>query len=198
MNMDNMNERIRIKVAKKSLTNAIRALSKGYRAHKKYSDIYVIAFSVNSSGLVTASVLGGEYTFEAETTGSGNFAISYKWMQMFVRGCKLKQIDMEIENESLRLNNIALSQIKFTRLPIHLPLSIFYTPGEILRMNLSDIKDEIIDFWKLQSQIEDANDQVRNVIDTVYIKLSSYLPPTSTESEIKRRITDIILGNRES
>ena len=123
-----MNDTITIKATKKSLSTAIKALFAGYKKHAKYSDAYKLSLSVATPGLVTAKVLGGEYSFEAETEGTGSFSVSYRWFRLFVKDCKMKQICMAVNGESLCLNNTATIKVEYTTADINVPLSLFYTP----------------------------------------------------------------------
>lgn len=189
-----MNDTITIKATKKSLSTAIKALFAGYKKHAKYSDAYKLSLSVATPGLVTARVLGGEYTFEAETEGTGSFSVSYRWFRLFVKDCKMKQICMAVNGESLCLNNTATIKVEYTTADINVPLSLFYTPGEITRVDWPNINEQIIDYWGLKPQIEEAENRIKDVINTVYIKLADYLPSNSTESKIKEKIREIIAG----
>ena len=189
-----MNDTITIKATKKSLSTAIKALFAGYKKHAKYSDAYKLSLSVATPGLVTARVLGGEYTFEAETEGTGSFSVSYRWFRLFVKDCKMKQICMAVNGVSLCLNNTATIKVEYTTADINVPLSLFYTPGEITRVDWPNINEQIIDYWGLKPQIEEAENRIKDVINTVYIKLADYLPPNSTESKIKEKIREIIAG----
>lgn len=189
-----MNDTITIKVTKKSLTTAIKVLLAGYKKHAKYSDAYRISLSVTTPGHVTARILGGEYTFEAETEGIGNFSVSYRWFRLFVKDCKTKQICMTVNDGALCLNNTATIKVEYTTDDINVPLSLFYTAGEIARADWSNINQQIIDYWGLRPQIEDAESRIQDVVNGVYIKLAGYLPPNSTESKVKEMIRQIILG----
>ena len=189
-----MNHNLTIKATKKSLATAIRALFPGYKKHAKYSDAYRISLGVTTPGHVTARVLGGEYTFEAETEGTGSFSVSFKWFKLFVKDCKTKQITMAVNDGTLCLNNAATVKVEYTTDTIHAPLSLFYTPGEIVRVDWPNVNQQIIDYWGLKPQIEDAESRIQDVINGVYIKLAGYLPPNSTESKVKEMIRQIILG----
>lgn len=189
-----MNDTITIKATKKSLSTAIKALFAGYKKHAKYSDAYKLSLSVATPGLVTARVLGGEYTFEAETEGTGSFSVSFKWFKLFVKDCKAKQITMAVNDGTLCLNNAATVKVEYTTdTIIHAPLSLFYTPGEIVRVDWPNVNQQMIDYWGLKPQIEDAESRIQDVVNGVYIKLAGYLPPNSTESKVKEMIRQIIL-----
>lgn len=189
-----MDNKVVIKSTKINLNIALKKLLVGYKRHAKYSDAYRVSLSVTTPGHVTARVLGGEYTFEAETEGSGSFSVSFKWFKLFVKDCKTKQITMAVNDGTLCLNNATTVKVEYTTDIIHVPLSLFYTPGEIVRVDWPNVNQQMIDYWGLQPQIEDAQSRIQDIINSIYIKLAGYLPPNSTESKVKEMIRQIILG----
>lgn len=102
---------------------------------------------------------------------------------------------MAVNDGTLCLNNAATVKVEYTTdTIIHASLSLFYTPGEIVRVDWPNVNQQIIDYWGLKPQIEDAESRIQDVINGVYIKLAGYLPPNSTESKVKEMIRQIILG----
>lgn len=101
---------------------------------------------------------------------------------------------MAVNDGTLCLNNAATVKVEYTTDTIHAPLSLFYTSGEIVRVDWPSVNQQMIDYWGLKPQIEDAESRIQDVVNGVYIKLAGCLPPNSTESKVKEMIRQIILG----
>lgn len=189
-----MKKLLSLKISKENLNTALRILSVGAKSHRKYAEVYSIAFKVETEGKVSVLVPGGEYIIDAETSGIGCFSINYKWFKKFLKDCKMKNLELRLESGRLTINNIVTVKVKQSNGNIDIPLSLSYSVGELARLNLTMLNEEVVDFWRLKPQIEDAESRIQDVVNGIYIKLAGYLPPNSTESKVKEMIRQIILG----
>lgn len=182
-----------LKVNKKSLTSAFKALSAGAKMHRKYAKVYSIAFMVSEPGKISVLVPGGEYIIDAETSGKGCFSLNYKQFKMLVQDCKKKNLELKIESGLLTVNHCVSVRVKQCAGSINVPLSLSYSAAELAR-----IGNEVIDFWGLSSQIEDAKSEIDNALDKAYMQLGKYWPPTLTSDDFKALLKDKMLFNHES
>lgn len=187
-----------LKVNKKSLTSAFKALSAGAKMHRKYAKVYSIAFMVSEPGKISVLVPGGEYIIDAETSGKGCFSLNYKQFKMLVQDCKKKNLELKIESGLLTVNHCVSVRVKQCAGSINVPLSLSYSAAELARMDLARIGNEVLDFWGLSSQIEDAKSEIDNALDKAYMQLEKYWPPTLTPDDFKALLKDKMLFNHES
>lgn len=81
---------------------------------------------------------------------------------------------------------------------IDIPLSLSYSAGELVRLDLSKIEKDVIDFWGLASQIENAREEVERCIDKAYLQVAKYLPPILTSSAFKAKLRkEMLIKNPE-
>lgn len=182
-----------LNISKKNLNKALRVLSSGAKFHKKYAEVYSIAFRVDTIGKVSVLVPGGEYTIDAETTGTGCFALNYKWFKMLIKDCKMKSMELRLESDMMIVNNSISVKVKQSSGNVDLPLSLSYSVGELARLDLTKVDEGVVDFWGLTSQIEDAKSEIENVINKAYLQLAKYLPPNITSKEFKAKLRKEIL-----
>lgn len=174
-----------LKISKKNLNKALRILSTGAKSHKKYADVYSIAFRVESAGKVSVLVPGGEYIIDAETSGIGCFSLNHKWFKMFLKDCKTKNLELRLESGELTVNNTVAIKVKQSNSNIDIPLSLSYSVGELARLDLSKLDEGVVEFWGLTSQIEDAQSEIEDVVNKTYLLLVKYLPPKLTSNDFK-------------
>lgn len=183
-----MEDTLSLIISKKNLNKALRVLSTGFKAHKKYAEVYSIAFRVDTTCKVSVLVPGGEYIIDAETSGTGCFALNYKWFRMLVKDCKMKSLYLRAESGLLKINNTISVKIKLFAGNIDIPLSLSYSAGELARLDITEIKEGVIDFWGLKTQIEDARSEIENAINRAYLQLAKYLPPKLTSNQFKEKL----------
>lgn len=183
-----MGETLSLNISKKNLNKALRMLYTGFKSHKKYAEVYSIAFKVNIQNKVSVLVPGGEYIIDASTSGTGCFALNYKWLKMLVKDCMVKKFELRIDSDMMIINNSISVKVKQSASNVNLPLSLSYSAGELVRLDLSIIEKEVIDFWGLASQIEDAREEVERSIDRAYLQVAKYLPPKLTSNTFKAKL----------
>lgn len=186
-----------VKVDKKALNKALKALSVGFKSHKRYTEVYSIALCIKTPGKMSLVVLGGEYIIDAETVGNGCFALNYKWFKMFVKDCKTNNIEFTVNTDLLTINNSVSVKVKQCSKDIDIPLSLSYSVGELIRMDLTKVSEEVLDFWRLNAQIEDANKEIAQAIEKAYIQIAQYLPPQSSSNDFKSMLKKCILTKYE-
>lgn len=180
-----MKDVLSLKISKKNLNKALKILSTGAKSHRKYAEVYAIAFRVESVGKVSVLVPGGEYIIDAETTGIGSFSLNHKWFKMFLKDCKMKNLELRLESGQLTINNTVVVKVKQSNSNIDIPLSLSYSVGELARLDLSKLDEGVVDFWGLTLQIEDVQSEIDNVINKAYLLLAKYLPPKLTSNDFK-------------
>lgn len=188
-----MGETLSLNISKKNLNKALRMLNTGYKSHKKYAEVYSVAFKVDNQNKVSVLVPGGEYIIDAETSAAGCFALNYKWFKMLVKDCKTKSLDFKVESGLLTVNNTVSVRVKQYDGDIDIPLSLSYSAGEMARLDLSKIEKDVIDFWGLASQIENAREEVEKCIDKAYLQVAKYLSPKLTSSAFKAKLRKELL-----
>ena len=183
-----MGETLSLNISKRNLNKALKMLYTGYKSHKKYAEVYSIAFRVETTGEVSVLVPGGEYIIDAETTGTGCFALNCECLKMLVKNCKMKSMELRLKSDLIIINNSISVKVKQSSGNVDLPLSLSYSVGELARLDLTKVEEGIVDFWGLTSQIEDAKSEIENAINKVYLQLAKYLPPKLTSNEFKAKL----------
>lgn len=193
-----MGEILTFNISKRNLNKALRMLHTGYKSHKKYAELYSVAIKVDNQNKASVLVPGGEYIIDAETSAAGCFSLNYKWFKMLVKDCKTKNLEFKIESGLLTINNTASVIVKQYDGDIDIPLSLSYSAGELVRLDLSKIEKDVIDFWGLASQIENAREEVERCIDKAYLQVAKYLPPILTSSAFKAKLRkEMLIKNSE-
>lgn len=185
---------ISIKISKRDLNQTLRMLASGFNSHKKYADFYVIAFCVTSRQKLLVKVPGGEYLPEAEVKGNGSFSVNYRWIKMFLRSCKEKTIEMSVDHGIMTINQSVSVQVKQIMQNIHVPLSLTYSVGELVRLDKTNICDEILSFWELDRQLTEAIDEISNIIEKTCSQLMPYFPSQMSGKKCKEILRHDILG----
>ena len=180
-----MKDVLSLKISKNNLHKALRILSIGAKSHRKYAEVYSIAFRVEKTGMVSILVPGGEYIIDAETSGIGCFSLNHKWFRLFLKDCKMKNLVLRLESGQLTINNTVTIKVKQSNSNIDIPLSLSYSVGELARLDLSKLDERVVEFWGLNSQIEDAQSEIEDAINKAYLLLAKYLPPKLTSDDFK-------------
>lgn len=183
---------ISLNISKKNLNKALRMLYTGYKSHKKYAEVYSVAFKIDNQNKVSVLVPGGEYIIDAETSATGCFALNYKWFKMLVKDCKTKSLVFKLESGLLTVNNTISVRVKQYDGDIDIPLSLSYSAGELARLDLSKLDEKVVEFWGLSSQIKDAQSEIENAIDKVYLLLVKYLPPQLTSNDFNASLKKLL------
>lgn len=183
-----------LKISKRNLNQILRMLSVGFNAHKKQADSYVLVFCVSSPREILAKVPGGEYASEAETEGSGCFSVNYRWLKMFVKACKAKNIEMSVEHDVMTVNRSISVSVKQSRQDMTIPLSLTYSAGELVRLKSMGVPDEALSFWGLHKQLAEAQDEISRVLEKVCLQLAPYLPPQISEKKCREILSQELLS----
>lgn len=183
-----------IKVSKKDLNKAIRALSIGYNIHRNISTFYQLAFVSESTDILLLKVLGAEYRIPAEIEGNGAFSLSYKHFKLILRSCKNNRITMKITSSHLIFNKTYTLKVFYCKYLPDIPITVGYTYADLLRINWNSLDKNSKIFWNMTAQLENAKKIVEEAIEKTYFTLNKHLPVSLTQDTFKMKIRKDILG----
>lgn len=188
---------LEISIKKKDLILAFRRLSLGFRYHRKYQEEYTLAFSVLDEKTIIVEVLGAQCYVPAKIMGNSSFSIPYLGMKRIITSVKERYILLELKNGVLTINkkmtiNIVSQLVSVPK--VH--LSVEYSAADLLRTNKANISPEVMSFWRLDEQVNSAEEVIEADIKRAYLLLVPHIPRNLSYKTFKEKVYKELLEIR--